>query len=75
MELLHKNGVGPAAIGRELGRAKSTVSRELNRLVRRAPCEATPAQAAADQLASKSRSSTRLTAQRAAEVREQLFMG
>ena len=75
MELLHKHGVGPAAIGRELGRAKSTVSRELNSLVRRAPCEATPAQEAADQLASKSRSSTRLTAQRAAEVREQLFMG
>ena len=29
MELLHKQGHRPTAIGRKLGRAKSTVSREL----------------------------------------------
>jgi IS30 family transposase len=31
LELIHKQGHGPAAIGRLLGRAKGTVSRELRR--------------------------------------------
>jgi IS30 family transposase len=68
MELLHKQGHGPTAIGLELGRARSTVSRELRRGPAGVPYEAAGAQAAAAALGRKARRPSRKTAERKAEI-------
>ena len=75
MELLHKQGHGPAAIGRLLGRAKSTVSRELRRFEAGVPYDAARAQAAAQLLAARPRRASRLTPARESEIRLALGMG
>ena len=75
MELLHKQGHGPTAIGKELGRAKSTVSRELRRGEAGVPYAAARAQAAAVLFGRKARRPSRLTPARVVEVREGLSRG
>jgi len=68
IEILRKQGAGPTAISEQIGRAKSTVSRELRRLGAGTEYEAARAQAAAEQLARKARREPRLTAARRREV-------
>ena len=75
MELLRKQGLGPTAIGRELGRAKSTVSRELRRGDTGVPYTAARAQTAATLLGRKARRPSRRTPVRVAEIREGLSRG
>lgn len=72
VELLHKQGHGPTAIGKELGRAKSTVSRELRRGEAGVPYGAARAQAAAALLG---RRPCRLAPARVVEIREGLSRG
>ncbi len=74
VELLHRQGHGPAAIGRLLGRAKSTVSRELRRFEAGVPYDAARAQAA-ELLAARPRRASRLTPARKSEIRLALGMG
>ena len=75
MELLHKQGHWPIAIGKEPGRAKSTVSRELRRGEAGVPYGAALAQAAAALLGRKARRPSRLTPARVVEIREGLSRG
>ena len=75
MELLHKQGHGPTAIGKELSRAKSTVSRELRRGEAGVPYAAVRAQAAAVVLGRKARRPSRLKPARVVEIREGLGRG
>jgi transposase, IS30 family len=69
IEELHKQGDGPCAIGRQLGRAKSTVSRELRRGGSGGHYEAARAQEAAEELGRKARRKSRKTGERIEEIR------
>jgi IS30 family transposase len=75
MELLRKQGHGPTAIGKELNRAKSTVSRELRRGEAGVPYTAARAQTAATLLGRKARRPSRRTPVRVIEIREGLSRG
>lgn len=75
LELLHKQGHGPTSIGQQLGRAKSTVSRELRRGPGGGSYAAARAHAAAQILRAKARRLSRRTAARTAEIRAHLAQG
>jgi transposase, IS30 family len=76
IELLRKQGKGPTAIGLALGRAKSTISRELRRLhvvgETLAPYAWSQAQSAATKLRSKARRPQKLTPALEADILEGL---
>jgi transposase, IS30 family len=75
IKLLRKHGHGPAEIGRKLGRAKSTISRELQRAPLGEPYSGAAAQAAAAKLAAKARRPSLQTPERDTEIRTRLAQG
>jgi len=75
IEILHKEGEGPTAIGVRIGRAKSTVSVELRRLGELVPYEGAAAQRQADELAGVARVALKVTPGLRAEIRRLLGLG